>query len=256
MYSGSPVPSRKETTRVPDDKRKRDEDRDLSGRNGEQYRYSDRQSSRSHYRHDDLGRRDRHVDDYDRGYSKSSYRSRDSRDNKNFDYSKSDKELKSRDYVNDADAYSHGKADGLGGRSRDKDSYDRTVTGRRHAAIEERDQDRIREGKVDRYLKTDSKKYSDSRSDRSPAYEDSKRMRNDSFARRDSSGPRVKEANWRDGKELDSERNANEEKRRDDDRGRYKEQGNKEPKEHSDDKGQGFKKPKFLGGSISPGTDG
>lgn len=257
MYSGSPAPSRKENARVADDKRKRDDDRNLSGRSDEPYKYSDRHLSRSHYRHDDRGRRDRHVDDYDRGHSKSSYRSRDSRDNNNLDYSKSDKELKSRDYVNDVDTYSHGKSDGLGSRSRDKDSYDRTGSGRRHAAIEERDRERSREGKVDRYVKTDIKKSSaDRRSDRSPAYEESKGIRNDSLARRDNSGPRVKEANWRDGKELDSERNANEEKRRDDDRGRYKEQRNRESKEHSDDKGQDLKKPKFFGGSTSPVTDG
>ncbi|XP_057785353.1 uncharacterized protein LOC131002866 isoform X2 [Salvia miltiorrhiza] len=257
----SPVPSRKETARVADDKRKRDDDRNQSGRSDEPYKYSDRQSSRSHYRHDDRSRRDRHVDDYDRGYPKSSYRSRDSRENNNLDYSRSEKDYKSRDFVNEADTYSHGKSDGLGSRNKDKSSYDRTGSGRRHAAAEERDRDRNREGKADHYGKTDNKKSSvDRKSDRSPAYEESRGLRNESFARRDSSGPRVKEAAWRDSKELDSERHASDEKRRDDDRGTYKEQANREPKERSDDmsiKGQDSKKPKiFALGSTSPGTDG
>ncbi|KAH6817658.1 hypothetical protein C2S51_001261 [Perilla frutescens var. frutescens] len=265
----SPVPLRKGTTRVADDKRKRDDDRNQSGRIGESYKYSDRQSSRSHHRYDDRNRRDRHVDDYDKGYSKSSYLSRDPRDNNNLDYSRSDKEHRSRDYVNDVDTYSRGKSDGSGNRSRDKDSYDRTGSGRRHAAIEERDKDmdRNREDKVDRYGKTDNRKSSvDLRSDRSPAYEESRGLRNDSFARRDSSGPRVKEATWKDAKELNSaselnsERYANDEKRRDDDRGTFKERSNREPKEHSDDmstKGQDSKKPKTLSlDSTVPGTDG
>lgn len=261
--SSSPVPSRKESARIADDKRKRDNDRNQSGRSDEPYKYSDRQSSRNHYRHDDRSRRDRHADDYDRGYSKSSYRSRDSRDNDNLDCSRLDKEHKPKDFENDADI-SHGKSDGLGSRSKDKDSYDRTGSGRRHAAIEDRDRDRNREGKVDHYGKTDNKKSSvDRRNDRSPAYEESRGFRNDSFARRDSSGPsgpRVKEATWRDGKELDSERHANDEKKRDDDRVTYKEQGNRQPKEASDDmsiKGQDSKKPKIFGlGSTSPATDG
>lgn len=274
MYSGSPrnghslspVPSRKETAGVADDKRKRDDDRNQSVRSGESYKYYDRQSSRIHHRHDDRSRRDRNVDDYDRGYAKTSYRPRDSRDNNNLDYSRSDKEHRSRDYVNDADTYSRGKSDGSGNRSRDKDSYDKTGSGRRHAAnaIEERDQDRDRDRnreKVDRYGKTDNQKsFVDHRSDRSPAYEESRGLRNDSFARKDSSGPRVKESTWRDAKELDSERHANDDKKRDDDRGAYKDQNNREPKEYSDDmsiKGQHSKKPKIFSlDSTGPGTDG
>ncbi|KAG6414433.1 hypothetical protein SASPL_127155 [Salvia splendens] len=233
----SPVPSRKETARV-DDKRKRDDDQ--SGRSDEPYKSSDRHSSRSHYRQDDRSRRDRHVDNYDRGHAKSSYRSRDSRGNNNLDYSRSDKNHKSRDYANEADTCSHGKSDGLRSRNRDKDSYDRTGSGRRHAAAEERDwdrdRDRNREGRADHYGKTDNKKsFVDLKSDRSPAYEDSRGLRNDSFPLRDSSVCHVKEAAWRDGKELDSESHANDEKRRDDGRGTYKEQPNRESKEHCDD---------------------
>ncbi|XP_047943623.1 serine/threonine-protein kinase fray2 [Salvia hispanica] len=236
-HSLSPAPSRKETARV-DDKRKRDDDQ--SGRSDEPYKSSDRHSSRSHFRQDDRSRRDRHVDNYDRGHAKSSYRSRDSRINNNLDYSRSDKNHKSRDYANEADTCSHGKSDGLRSRNRDKDSYDRTGSGRRHAAAEERDwdrdRDRNREGRADHYGKTDNKKsFVDLKSDRSPAYEESRGLRNDSFAQRDSSVCHVKEASWRDGKELDSASHANDEKRRDDGRGTYKEQANRESKEHSDD---------------------
>ncbi|KAI3444322.1 hypothetical protein Pfo_000987 [Paulownia fortunei] len=252
--SSSPVPSRNDIAK--------------SGRSGESYKHSDRQSSRSYYRHDDHSRRDRHADDYDRGYSKSSYRSgRDSRDNNNLDYSRSDKDHRSRDYVNDVDTYSHAKSDGSGHRSRDKDSYDRAGSGRRHANTEERDRDRDRdrhrEDRGDRYGKTDLRKSSgDHKSDRSPAYEESRAQRNDSSSRRDSSGHRLKEASWRDTKEMDAEKYANDEKRRHDDRGLYKEQGNREPKEHSDDtsiKGQDSvaKKPKIFSlDSTGPGMDG
>lgn len=233
-HSLSPAPSRKETARV-DDKRKRDDDRNQSGRSDEPYKSSDRHSSRSHYRQDDRSRRDRHVDDYDRGHAKSSYRSR---GNNNLDYSRSDKNHKSRDYANEADTCSHGKSDGLRSRNRDKDSYDRTGSGWRHAAAEERDRDRDRnrEGRADHYGKTDTKKsFVDLKSDHSPAYEESRGLRNDSFARRDSSVCHVKEAAWRDGKQLDSERHANDEKRKDDSRGTYKEKANRESKENSDD---------------------
>ncbi|KAK6149038.1 hypothetical protein DH2020_016563 [Rehmannia glutinosa] len=263
-HISSPVPSRKDIGKVADDKRKRDDVRNQTGRSGESYKQSDRQSSRNSYRHDDRSRCDRHVDDYDRGYSKPSYRSgRDSRDNNNLDYSRSEKEHRSRDYVNDADTYSHAKSDGSGHRSRDKDSYDRAGSGRRHANTEERDRDRDRDrhrdDRGDRYGRTDNRKSSgDHKGDRSPAYEESRAQRNDSASRRDNSGHRLKKASWRDTKELD----ANDEKRRHEDRGLYKEQGNRETKEHSDDmsiKGQDSlaKKPKiFSPDSTCPGPDG
>ncbi|KAL6530563.1 hypothetical protein OROMI_028452 [Orobanche minor] len=155
MYSGSPRRklssspgiSRKDITKASDDKRKRDDTRNQTGR--ESYKQSDRHSSRSYYRHDDHNRRDRYVDDYDRGYSKSSYRfSRDSRYNINSDYSRSEKEHRSRDYVNDVVTQSHAKSDGSGYRSRDKDTYDRADSDRRQMI----------EG--DRYGRTDYRKSS------------------------------------------------------------------------------------------------
>lgn len=260
--SSSPIPSRKDIEKVADDKRKRDDDRNQSGGGDESHKLSDRQSFRTQNRYDDHSRRDRHVDDYDRGYSKSSYRSsRDPRDNSILDYSRSDKEHRSRDHVNETDTHSRGKPDGSGHRSRDKDSYDRAGSGRRHAIIDEKDRDKYRDDRGDRYGKSDHKKSSgDHRSDRSPAYEESRGQRNDPSARRDGSGYRLKEASWRDAKAMDSGRHANDEKRRDDDLRACKEQGNKGTKEHSDDlslKGEDAiaKKPKILD-STGPGTDG
>ncbi|KAK4404756.1 hypothetical protein Sango_0844200 [Sesamum angolense] len=266
--SSSPVPSREDITKLADDKRKKDDSRSQSGRSGDSYKHSDRPSSRNYHRHDDRSRRDRHVDDYDRGYSKSSYRSgRDSRDYNNLDHSKGDKEHRSRDYVNDVDTYSHAKSDGSGHRSRDKDSYDRAGSGRRHANMEERDRDRDRErhreDKGDRYGKMDHRKGSgDHKTDRSPAYEESRGQPNDSSSRRDSSGHRLREASQRDAKELDAERSATDEKRRHENRGGFKDQHNSEPKEHSDDistKGQDSvaKKPKISSlESTGPGAEG
>ncbi|PIN21504.1 hypothetical protein CDL12_05808 [Handroanthus impetiginosus] len=264
----SPVLSRKDMAKVVDDKRKKDDGRNQSGRSGESYKHSDRQSSRSYHRHDDHSRRDRHLDDYDRGYSKSSYRSgRDSRDNNNLDYSRGDREHRSRDHVNDVDTYTHAKSDGSGHKSRDKDLYDRAGSSRRHANTEERDRDRDRdlprEDRGDRYGKTDHRKSSrDHKSDRSPAYEDSRSHKNDSSSRRDSAGHRLKEASGRDTEALDADRYADDEKRRHEDRSKYKEKGNGEPKGLSDDtsiKGQDSlaKKPKTSGlDSTSSGTDG
>ncbi|GER52546.1 arginine/serine-rich coiled-coil protein 2 [Striga asiatica] len=198
--SSSPVPLRKDITKVADDEQKRDD-----GRN--------RTSSRSHHRHDDHIRRDKRVDDYDRGYSKQSYRSsRDSRDNSNSNYSRSDREHPSRHYVKDVDTYSRAKSDGLGHRSRDKDSYDRG----------------------DRYGRTDYRKSSlDHKGD-------------DYYSRRDSSGYRLKESSSRDYTEIDP----NDEKKRVD-MGSHKVQINRDTKENSgsmSDKGEEAvaKKPKTL----------
>ncbi|KAL6523293.1 hypothetical protein OROGR_016896 [Orobanche gracilis] len=234
--SSSPGISRKDIAKVSDDKRRRDDTRNQTGR--ESYKQSNRHSSRSYYRPDDHNRRGRYVDDYDRGYSKSSYRSiRDSRYNINSDYSRSDKEHRSRDYVNDVVTRSHAKSDGSGYRSRDKDTYDRTGSDRRHANTEERDidrdivRDRQTDGRGDRYGRTDYKK---------------------------SSGHSFKESSLRESKEVD----VHDEKRRHEDRGSYKEQGHKERKDCSDDtsnKGQDSvgKKPKIFGmDSTGPDPDG
>ncbi|KAL0359629.1 UNVERIFIED_CONTAM: hypothetical protein Sangu_0812300 [Sesamum angustifolium] len=177
-----------------------------------------------------------------------------------------DREHRSRDYMNDVDTYSHAKSDGSGHRSRDKDSYDRAGSGRRHANMEERDRDRDRErhreDKGDRYGKMDHRKGSgDHKTDRSPAYEESRGQPNDSSSRRDSSGHRLREASQRDAKELDAERSATDEKRRHENHGGFKDQHNSEPKEHSDDistKGQDSvaKKPKISSlESTGPGAE-
>ncbi|KAL6555329.1 hypothetical protein OROGR_006587 [Orobanche gracilis] len=223
----SPGISRKDIAKASDDKRKRDDTRNQTGR--ESYKQSDRDSSRSYYRHDDHNRRGRYVDDYDRGFSKSSYRSsRDSRYNINSDYSRSDKEHRSRDYVNDVVTQSHAKSDGSGYRSRDKDTYARAGSDRRHANTEERDRDRDRvrdrqtDDRSDRYGRTDHRKSS-----------------------------------LRESKEVD----VYDEKRRHEDRGSYNEQGHRERKDCSDDtsnKAQDSvgKKPKIFGmDSTGPGPD-
>lgn len=251
MYSGSPHRERnmKDSKIIADDKRKWEDGKNLSGR-------SDKHSSRSYHRHDDRNRHDKHVDDYDRGYSKSSHRSgRDSRDKSNMDHSRSDKDHRSRDYVKDVNTHSLAKSDGSGNRNRDKDTYERAGSGRKHANIEERDRDRERDRyreERERHVKTDG----------SPAYEDSRGQQHDSSSRRDSSGHLLKEGSRRDGKELDADKYASDEKWKHDDISIYKEQGYGVSKEHSEDtsiksKDSVTKKPKFSSlNSTGPGTDG
>ncbi|CAA0812837.1 Unknown protein [Striga hermonthica] len=207
-HNSSPVQLRKDIAKVDDDKRKRDNTKD-------------RQSSRSYHRHDDHIRRDRRVDDYDRGYSKSSYHSRQgSRDKNNSNYSRSDRELPSRHYVSDVDKNSHGKSDGLGHRSRDKDSYDWAVDGRGH-----------RDDRGDRYGRMDYRRSSmDYKGDRSPAYDESMDQINDYSSRRENYGHRLKESSSRYSKEVD----ANDEKSRRLDAGARNVQINRDTKEDSD----------------------
>ncbi|KAL3637135.1 hypothetical protein CASFOL_019434 [Castilleja foliolosa] len=154
--SSSPVLSRKNTTKVADDKRKRDDSR----------RPSDRHSARGHHRNDEHSRRDRHLDDYDRGYSKPSYHS--------------GKDHRSRDYVNDVDSYSHVH------RARDKDSYDRVGYRDRH-----RDDRGDRYGRTDH-----RKSFGDHKGDqdhRSPAYEETRAKRASGQRLKESSFRGVKE---------------------------------------------------------------
>ncbi|XP_051138646.1 uncharacterized protein LOC127256593 isoform X2 [Andrographis paniculata] len=236
--SRSPLSSRKDDSKIGDDKHKKDSSRS-SGRSGESYRHSDRQSSRSHHRHD-------------QGYSKSSYRSgRDSRD-----YSKGDLEHRSRDYANDGDAYYRTKSEGSGHKSRDKDSYERTGSGKKNANIDDRDKGREkhRDDRGDRYGKTDHRKSSgDHKRDRGG--------RNNSSLR-DTSGNHSKEAFTRDSKELDCEGGVNDEKKTFRNQGIHDDQDNRQLKEHSvasSIKDEDFvaKKSKFSSiDSMGPATDG
>ncbi|GER51981.1 HIT zinc finger [Striga asiatica] len=215
--NSSPVQLRKDIAKFDDDddERKRDNTKD-------------RQSSRRYHRHDDHIRLDRHVDDYDRGYSKSSYHSRQgSRDKNNSNYSRSDKELPSRHYVKDVDTNSRGKSDGLGHRSRDKDSYNWAGSDSRHANIEKKDKG----DRSDRYGRMDYRKSSmDYKGDRSPAYEESRDQINDYSSRRENTGRRLKESSSRYSKEVD----AVDEKSRRLDAGPDKVQFNRDTKEDLD----------------------
>ncbi|KAL3819694.1 hypothetical protein ACJIZ3_005599 [Penstemon smallii] len=193
-----PVPSRDDNAKAAGDRQKKDESRELN---------RDRQSSRSYHRHDDHGRRDKRVDDYDRGYSKPSYRS--GRDLRDLDYSRRDKEFRSRDYQGDVDKYSREKSDGSGNRRKNKDSSDRAGSGRRHDDIEDTNKDilRHREDRGGQDGKKDHRSF----------------------------GERSKEASRRDAKEVDAKRYTMEEKRSYDDRDKNKEQHNLDPEKISDD---------------------
>ncbi|KAL2534954.1 Uncharacterized protein Adt_08305 [Abeliophyllum distichum] len=226
----SPIQSRKDVEKVDGDKRRKDGHRDLDrdfsrsqhSRSGDLYKHSDRQSSRnshSYRTHDDYSRRDKHVDDYDRDYHKPSSRSgQNSHDYYYSDHSRRDYEHRSREYPRDVDKYSRDKSDILGHRSRDKDkdsSSDRAGSRRRYTNVEDgksMDRDRNREDRDGRDGKTDHRRSSgDYRSDRAPAFQ-------------------------REAKELDGEKYTKEEKKRFDDRDKYKERHSEEPEEHSEDR--------------------
>ncbi|CAA2956242.1 Hypothetical predicted protein [Olea europaea subsp. europaea] len=227
----SPIRSRKVVEEIDGDKRRRDGhkdlDKDLSrsqhSRSGELHKHSDRQSSRnshSYHTHDDYRRRDKHVDDYDRDYPKSSSRSdRNSRDYYNSNHSSRDYEHRSREYSRDVDKYSREKSDNLGHRSRDKDkdsSSDRAGSGRRYTSFEE--------GKFgERYRHREDRDGRDGKADHRRGLGD---YRND----------RLKEASRRETKEFDGEKYTIEETKRFDDRDKYKEQHSEEPEEHSEDR--------------------
>ncbi|CAA3018833.1 Hypothetical predicted protein, partial [Olea europaea subsp. europaea] len=122
----SPTQSRKDVEEINGDKRRRDGHRDLSrsqySSSGELYKHSDRQSSRNSHTyctHDDYRKRDKHVDDYDRDYPKSSSRSGQNSCGYESDRSRRDYEHWSTEYPRGV-KYSQDKSDNLGNRSRDK----------------------------------------------------------------------------------------------------------------------------------------
>ncbi|CAI9765621.1 unnamed protein product [Fraxinus pennsylvanica] len=222
----SPIQSRKDEE-IDGDKRRRDGHRDLDkdlsrsqySRSGELNKRSDRQSSgnsHSYRTHNDYRRRDKHVDEYDRDYPKSSSRSdRNSRDCYNSNHSSRDYEHRSREYPRDVHKYSRDKSDNLGHRSRDKDkdsSSDRAGSGRRYTSFEDgKSGERYRHGE-DRDGRDGKRGSGD--------------YRNDS----------LKEASRRETKELDGEKYTIEEKKRFDDRDKYKERHSEEPEEYSEDR--------------------
>ncbi|KAL3534663.1 hypothetical protein ACH5RR_003124 [Cinchona calisaya] len=258
----SPIPSRKDPERGADDRRRKDDGRDLerdsgrshNGRSGDSFRHSDRRSSRgsrSYYRHDDYHRRDKYANDDDREYSRSRS-GRDSRTNNYSDHSRREGEYRSRDHPCDDDK-SREKSDGLGDRSRDKDrekdlSSDRGGSGRRHSSSNNEDvkygeRDRLNDYKVGRDEKIDHRRsLGDYRSDRGPAYEESRGHKNDSSSRTDSSGHRLKQASQGDRKSLDSEKYTRQEKKNSDDRDKYKERHHRESGDQSEDGNSHFSK--------------
>lgn len=249
--NSSPIPLRKDSERGADDRRKKDEGRDLDrdsersnyGRSGDSYRHSDRQSSRSsrnYHRHDDYHRRDKYVDEDDRDHSRSSRSGRVSRSHTYSDHSRRESEYRSRDHPRDADKYARDKSDGVGERGRDKErdkdssseyqkhrekdlSSDRAGSGRKHTNsysedVKHGERDRYIEDKVGRDEKIDRRRtMGDNKSDRAPAYEESRGHRNDLTSKRENSGHQLREASRLDAKSLDNE------KKNSDDRDRYKE---------------------------------
>ncbi|XWS65318.1 hypothetical protein CRYUN_Cryun05aG0082900 [Craigia yunnanensis] len=180
----------------------RDSSRNQYSRNGDSYRYSDRQSSRSSHgysRHDDYVRHDRRADEdskYDRLSSRSGRESRVSTHSghprKESDHSRS------KEYSH-ADKYSHDRYDGSGHRSRDKEkespslgrqkykdkdsSFDRVVPGRRHgnSISDEMDRDRRRRDRDGRDEKGDyNRSLGDRKDDNTASYEESRGHWNDS----------------------------------------------------------------------------
>ncbi|KAM3355652.1 arginine/serine-rich coiled-coil protein 2 isoform X1 [Capsicum galapagoense] len=200
----SPISSRKDDWRHKDDYLDRNSSRNRQGRSGESHRKSDRQSSRSsrnHHRHDDYPRHDRHTDDDDRGYSKlCSHSHRDSRVDNYSNNSKRDNDHRSRYSSRDIDKHYHDRYEDLGHRSKNRQretssfkdnglSFDRVGSGGfyNNSSIDDnifRDNDRFKEHRDNRDEKGNFR--SDHKSDRSPAYEESRSNRNESNSRKDS----------------------------------------------------------------------
>ncbi|KAK3004305.1 hypothetical protein RJ639_018667, partial [Escallonia herrerae] len=285
-HSSSPSPSREERVEISDDRRRKDDGRDLDrdlarskyGRSSDSYRQSDRLSNRRH----DYSRRDKFADEDDRKYPKLSSRSeRESRGGTRSDYRRQESEYnRGRDPFRDVDKYSRDRFDGSGHRNRDKDretssleykkykdkdsSYERAGSGTRQTsgAGRERDMQKgcgdSRDGKRD---------YWDRKNDSLPSYEESRGHRNDSASRRETSGHRLKESSRSNPKEFDDQKYSKEEKYKFDDRDidRHKERHNREPGEQldnrinssSENRESAAKKPKLfsLDKSMDHGND-
>lgn len=220
--SSSPIPSRKDDWRHKDDYMDRGSSRNRQGRSGESQRQSDRQSSRSsrnYHRHDDYPRHDGHTDDDDSGYSKlSSHFHRDSKMDNYGNNSRRDNDHRSRHSPRDTDKHYRDRYADLGHRSKNREretssfkdknlSFDRVGSGKRYSSCSidnnrPRETDRYKEYKDSRDEKGNRR--SDHKSDRSPAYEESRSNRNESNSRKD---PQF------DAMELDSEKYTKEERK-------------------------------------------
>lgn len=175
-HERSSSPLRQDTTKVFDDRRRKDDGRDLDrhqrGRSGDSYRHSDRQSSKSSHNYP----RDKYADEDER--SKISSRSgRGSRGGTHSDHTRRESEHdRSRDHSRNFSKYSRDKSDGASGhRSRDKDRETSSLDYKKYKNVEDGD---------DRDEKRDYRRILGSRKgDRSPIYEEARGCRNDSTQR-------------------------------------------------------------------------
>lgn len=298
IYAGSPnharsssrIPSREDLAKSFDDRRRKDDRRDLDKKySSSQYgRHSDRHSSRStnYHRHDDY-KHEKLVDEDERKYPKlSSCFGKESRDGTHSDHtSRESEQNRSRDHLHNADKYARGKTNGSWNKSRDRDretspieyqkykgresSSDRAGSGRRQTNL---NNEEVKSGERNWHRgsgnnRDDKRDYrrsvGDHKSDLSPTYEESRGYRHDSTSRRDGSGHRLKETSRIDSKEVGGQKYPNEEKKKYDAResDRHKEPYTKELADKSENRttftseDQEFpsKKPKFF--SLDRGKD-
>ncbi|CAI9099585.1 OLC1v1036435C6 [Oldenlandia corymbosa var. corymbosa] len=261
--SSSPVRHRKDSEKVTDERRKRDDgidfDRELGrshyGQSSVSHRSSDHRGSRSYSRNDDYHRRDKYAGDDDRDY----YRSRSGREPRSNTYSdhyRRDNEYRSRDHLRPDEKHSWDKSDVLGDKNRDKarekDSdyqkhaekrslSDRPGSGRKHNEdSRHRERNSHNDDKVGLDEKRDHRRSSGD-------YEGSRSHRNDSTSRK---------ASRNETKQFDTENYKREEKNSEDlDRYNDKHQretGNSEIENgHSKkDEESAAKKPKLSGFDV------
>lgn len=241
--NSSPNILRDDPVKVSEHRPRKDDGRELErdssgsryGRSGDSYRHTDRQSSRGSHgysRHDDYIH-DKHVDEEERNYKRLSSRSgRESRGGTHSQLTRKESEHgKTREYSREVDKYSRDKYDGP--RSKDKDreasslehqkykekeSFDRAGSGRRHASSEEVERSRYTRDRDGRDEKRDYHRSSgDYRGDRL-SYEETWGNRNNSTSGGDSRKHRVKDAYKSDLADLDGEKHSKEEKKKYDDR--------------------------------------
>ncbi|XVE95752.1 hypothetical protein REPUB_Repub02eG0126600 [Reevesia pubescens] len=184
----------------------RNSGRNQYSRNGDSYRYSDRQSSRSSHsysKHDDYVRHDKHADE-DSKYDRLSSRSgRESRVSTHSDHPRQESDLsRSKGYSRNADKYSRDRYDSPGHRSwdkgrespslelqkyKDKDSsFDRAVRRHNNSISEEMDRDRRRRDRDGRDEKGDYHRSSgDRKGNYKVSYEESRGHWKDSSSGRE-----------------------------------------------------------------------
>ncbi|XP_010271791.1 PREDICTED: arginine/serine-rich coiled-coil protein 2 isoform X2 [Nelumbo nucifera] len=278
--SRSPVYSREEPTKVSDDRRRRRDDgreievdpaRGRYGKDSDAYRHSDRQSygsSRDYRRHDDYSRH-KYTSEGERSYQRLSSRSgREPRGDSRADNTRHESEHdKLRDYGWHVDKHSLHKPDADRHRIKDKEreamdlehpkykgkdsTTDRTVSGRRHANsnMEETkmgDWDRHNRDRGGRDDKRDYKRsLVDHKNDQTSYHGEYRGHGKDSTTERDDGGISLRETQKSNSKELERERNAATEKRKNDgkDTERPKERYDRESEEHfkSDSRNSGYR---------------